>query len=49
MEDVEGEKLRVCEAGYEVEYDLIKVCNYDYIRMSGMVIIMPYLASIDAA
>ena len=27
VEDVEGEKLRGCEAGYEVEYDLINVCN----------------------
>lgn len=28
-EAVEGAELRVCEAGCEVDYDLIKVCNYN--------------------
>lgn len=29
MEDVAGAELRGFEAGYEGEYDLIKVCNYN--------------------
>ena len=48
MEAVEGAKLRGFEAGYQGGYDLIKVCNYDWIRVSGMVIIMPYCAFVRA-